>query len=254
VNYFPAQQADLDAAFSRSSNAIMASAQAKAGGIATGEAAAAALIASRAGDGLEANVPYSPGTGPGIWQPTPPGFLPPLTPWLGQMRPFIMKSPAQFLPDGPTALTSEEWVAELNATGLFGDVNSTIPHSGNNLKSADSGGAYRAAVQSRLRQPCCKLRFGRHEFGAAAGDALDGLRRCRHRMLECQVQVQASGDRSQRSVRVAAIPNSQRIRIGLHLALRPINRNIRRLMVRYGRDLQPCGELFWDPPGSRRGG
>jgi len=92
VNYFPAQQADLDAAFSRSSNAIMASAQAKAGGIATGEAAAAALIASRAGDGLEANVPYSPGTGPGIWQPTPPGFLPPLTPWLGQMRPFIMKS------------------------------------------------------------------------------------------------------------------------------------------------------------------
>ena len=126
VNYFPAQQADLDAAFSRSSNAIMASAQAKADGIATGEAAAAALIASRAGDGLEANVPYSPGTGPGIWQPTPPGFLPPLTPWLGQMRPFIMKSPAQFLPDGPTALTSEEWVAELNATRLFGDVNSTI--------------------------------------------------------------------------------------------------------------------------------
>jgi hypothetical protein len=42
------------------------------------------------------------------------------------MRPFIMKSPAQFLPDGPTALTSEEWVAELNATRLFGDVNSTI--------------------------------------------------------------------------------------------------------------------------------
>ena len=126
VNYFPAQQATLDAAFSKSLNAIMAPAQAKDNGIATGEASAAALIAERTGDGLEANVPYTPGNGPGIWQPTPPGFLAALTPWLGQMRPFTMKSPAHFLPDGPTALTSEEWVAEYNETRLFGDANSTL--------------------------------------------------------------------------------------------------------------------------------
>ena len=126
VNYFPAQQTNLDAAFGHSINGIVASAQAKADGVATGEASAAVLIAERVGDGLEANVPYTPGSGPGIWQPTPPGFLPALTPWLGQMRPFTMKSPARFLPDGPTPLTSESWVAEYNETLLFGDANSTL--------------------------------------------------------------------------------------------------------------------------------
>jgi hypothetical protein len=126
VNYFPAQRANLDAQFSNSLNAIAANPWAKAEGIAVGEAAASALIDARTGDGLEANVPYTPGGGPGVWQPTPPGFLPALTPWLGQMRPFTMKSADQFLPDGPTPLTSERWVAEYNVTRLFGDKNSTV--------------------------------------------------------------------------------------------------------------------------------
>jgi hypothetical protein len=126
VHYFPAQQARLDSEFTKSLDAIGASAKAKADGIATGEASAAALISKRAGDGLEANVTYTPGNGPSVWQPTPPGFLAALTPWLGQMRPFTMKNPDQFLPDGPTALMSEEWVAEYNETRLFGDANSTV--------------------------------------------------------------------------------------------------------------------------------
>jgi hypothetical protein len=126
VNYFPAQQASLDAQLNNSLNAISAGARAKAEGVAVGEAAAEALIAERTGDGLEVNVPYTPGSGPGVWQPTPPGFLPALTPWLGQMRPFTMRSAGQFLPDGPTPLSSEEWIAEYNETRLFGDVNSTL--------------------------------------------------------------------------------------------------------------------------------
>jgi len=126
VNYFSAQQEDLDAAFTKSLDAIIAGAQAKSDGVATGEAAAAALIGARTNDGLEVNVPYAPGNGPGVWQPTPPGFLPALTPWLGQMRPFTLKSADQFLPDGPTPLTSERWVAEYNMTRLFGDTNSSL--------------------------------------------------------------------------------------------------------------------------------
>src|SRR5215467_3799674 len=63
VNYFPAQQTNLDAAFNSSLSAITASSRAKADGITTGEAAAAALIAQRFGDGLEANVFYTPGSG-----------------------------------------------------------------------------------------------------------------------------------------------------------------------------------------------
>jgi hypothetical protein len=126
VNYFPTQQADLDAAFTKSLNAISAPQQAKADGVAIGEAAAATLIAARTGDGLEVDVPYISGSGPGVWQPTPPGFLPALTPWLGQMRPFTMQRADEFLPDGPTPLSSERWVADYNETRMFGDMNSMV--------------------------------------------------------------------------------------------------------------------------------
>ena len=125
VNYFPSQQASLDEQYNASMNAIAASPRAKAEGVDIGEAAAAALIAERTGDGLNANVIYTPGSGPGAWQPNPPN-APPVTPWLGQMRPFTMQSASQFLPDGPTALSSEEWVADYNVTRLFGDKNSTL--------------------------------------------------------------------------------------------------------------------------------
>jgi hypothetical protein len=126
VNYFPAQQSILDAAFQDSLAKITASPEAKSAGITVGEAAAAALIAARAGDGLEANVPYTPGSGAGVWQPTPPKFGPALTPWLGQMRPFTMTGASQFLPDGPPQLTSEEWVNDYNQVRILGQVNSTL--------------------------------------------------------------------------------------------------------------------------------
>src|SRR5262245_34226 len=107
VAYFPAQQAALDAQFADALAKIAARPRARDAGVATGEAAAASLIAARSGDGLEANVPYSPGTGPGVWQPTPPKFAAALTPWLGLMRPFTMRSASQFLPHGPTPLSTD---------------------------------------------------------------------------------------------------------------------------------------------------
>jgi hypothetical protein len=126
VTFFPAQQSPLDAQFNDSLQKINATSGAKNAGIVVGEAAAAALIAARTGDGLEANVPYTPGSGPGVWQPTPPKFGPALTPWLGQMRPFTMTSASQFLPDGPTTLTSEEWVDDYNQVRLLGEVDSSV--------------------------------------------------------------------------------------------------------------------------------
>ncbi len=126
VNYFPAQQGDLDAKFTASIANINADARAKDRGVATGEAAAAALISARTGDGLEANVPYTPGTGNGAWIPTPPAFAAPLAPWLGQMRPFTMSSAADFTPDGPTPLGSEQWKRDYNLVRVFGGANSTL--------------------------------------------------------------------------------------------------------------------------------
>jgi len=119
VYYFPAQQTTLDMQFKASLSAITSTSRAISEGIQTGEAAADALISERAGDGLGANVTYNEPSGPGVWEPNPPGSSP-VTPWLGQMRPFTMSSADQFLPDGPTALTSEQWAADFNLTRLFG--------------------------------------------------------------------------------------------------------------------------------------
>jgi hypothetical protein len=71
-------------------------------------------------------VPYVPGTGYGIWIPTPPAFAPAATPWLKQFRPFTMTSAGEFRPDGPTPLTSEPWKRDYNLTRLFGAANSTL--------------------------------------------------------------------------------------------------------------------------------
>jgi hypothetical protein len=125
VNYFPSQQAALDSQFTASIAAIAAAGD-KTSGVAVGEAAAMAIINARTNDGLEANVTYVPGSGPGAWIPTPPAFASPVTPWLGQMRPFTMKSAGDFLPDGPTALSSEPWKRDYNLTRLYGGTASTI--------------------------------------------------------------------------------------------------------------------------------
>ncbi len=126
VNYFPAQQSDLDARFDASLANIRIDAAAKTAGVSVGEAAAKAVIAARTGDGLEANVSYTPGSGPGAWIPTPPAFLPAATPWQGQLRPFTMSTAADFLPDGPTPLESERWKRDYNLTRLLGGANSTM--------------------------------------------------------------------------------------------------------------------------------
>lgn len=79
VNYFPAQQTALDTQFTASLAAITASPDAMTAGVAVGEAAAMAVISARTGDGLNANITYTPGSGPGAWIPTPPAIsLPPL--------------------------------------------------------------------------------------------------------------------------------------------------------------------------------
>ena len=126
VNYFPAQQSDLDARFAASMANIIGDPKATEAGISAGEGAAFALIAARTGDGLEANEPYAPGTGNGVWIPTPPAFAPAATPWLKQFRPFTMTTASEFRPEGPTPLTSEPWKRDYNLTRLYGGVNSTL--------------------------------------------------------------------------------------------------------------------------------
>ena len=128
INYFPDQQAALDVQYDQSLSAIPGG-KSKDDGIKVGEASALTLIALRANDGRGANVTYTYPSSPtpGRWMPTPPAFLAPQTPWIGQVTPFTMTSPSQFLPtNGPPDLGSRTWVQDFAETKSLGAANSTI--------------------------------------------------------------------------------------------------------------------------------
>jgi len=126
--YLPDQSAFLTAQYTAALG-LIPDGQAKDDGIQVGKAAANSIIAMRAGDGRGANVPYIFPSVPtaGVWIPTPPGHLLPLTPWASQMVPFTMNSASQFRPDEPPpALTSQDWADDYNQVKILGAVNSTV--------------------------------------------------------------------------------------------------------------------------------
>jgi hypothetical protein len=128
VYYFPDQAASLTAQYNAALVVIPDGAP-KTDGILVGQDAANGIISMRLSDGRGANVPYTYPSVPtaGVWIPTPPGFLPPQTPWVGQMQPFTMRNASQFLPDEPPpALGSDEWAQNFNETKTLGAINSTV--------------------------------------------------------------------------------------------------------------------------------
>jgi hypothetical protein len=78
-----------------------------------GQQAASGILALRANDGRNDVVPYAPGSGPGVWNPTPPAFLAPQSPQLATVVPWILDSPEQFRAPGPPKQTSKRWAQGL---------------------------------------------------------------------------------------------------------------------------------------------
>lgn len=108
-HYFPGSAATLDAARAESLAAIR-DGRRKDGGIAVGEAAAAAMIALRANDGSAPPETFVPATtDPGVWQPTPPVFGPGILLHWRNVTPFGIQSSDQFRSDPPPALTSNKY-------------------------------------------------------------------------------------------------------------------------------------------------
>jgi hypothetical protein len=103
---------------------------AKTRGIAVGHAAAQAILTLRIGDGATAFVPYSAGTSPGDWQPTPNPVpfdppaagdrLPASVPWWGDIPTFGLRTSDQFQTDGPPALTSDRYTRDFNEVKAIG--------------------------------------------------------------------------------------------------------------------------------------
>ncbi len=124
VTLFPLQAAVLDASRAVS---LAASGLTEADpGILTGERAAAAILAKRAGDGASlAQFPYvAPGAGtPGVWVAT--GTAPALLPGWGTVAPWVMRKGSQFRPEGPPSLGSRTWARDFNEVKEIGALDST---------------------------------------------------------------------------------------------------------------------------------
>jgi hypothetical protein len=123
VKYFPLQAGNLGMLYMEALGLIPNGA-AKIDGRAVGLAAATNIIALRMGDGrmtpigVTSSFPTLP-PGPGVWRLTPP-FAPPQTPWVGNVRPFVLRSLDQFLPDPPPSLQSREWVEAFQQIKTYG--------------------------------------------------------------------------------------------------------------------------------------
>jgi hypothetical protein len=126
TTYFPPSAATLDPARA-SSLAAIADGAAKSDGIATGTAAAAAMVALRANDGSAPLTNKAPGPAvPGEWQLTP--SCPPAGGiyfnWQN-VTPFGIPSTADFIPGPPPSLTSNTFAKDYLEVKTVGSLNST---------------------------------------------------------------------------------------------------------------------------------
>jgi uncharacterized protein (TIGR03118 family) len=100
--------------------------QARTDGIAVGRFVAEQTLISRVTDGANAFVPFTPGTNPGDWRPTPSAFAPAQTPQWPFVTPFALDSGSQFRPPPPPELTSADYTAAFNEVKDLGRVDSTV--------------------------------------------------------------------------------------------------------------------------------
>jgi hypothetical protein len=100
---------------------------AKDGGIAAGEAAAAAMLAARANDGRNPATPFPFvfGTTPGVWRVSPPLTAPEPTPWVGNVKTFLVPNAEMLRSDGPNALGSKAYAKDFNEVKSVGSFSST---------------------------------------------------------------------------------------------------------------------------------
>ena len=100
---------------------------AKDGGIAAGEAAAAAMLAARTNDGRNPTTPFPFvfGTTAGVWRVSPPLTTPDPTAWVGNVKPFLVPRVEMLRTDGPNALTSRAYAKDFNEVKSLGALAST---------------------------------------------------------------------------------------------------------------------------------
>jgi hypothetical protein len=116
---YPAQQTTLDAAL-KETLAKVPDGQSKEDGVKVGQAVAEKLIELRSKDGWDAKIDYKPGTGLGVWQPTPPGYAAAVLTQVGKMTPFTLKSANQIKIPAPLDFKSAAYIKDLNEVKTVG--------------------------------------------------------------------------------------------------------------------------------------
>ncbi|KHG41357.1 hypothetical protein OA07_11900 [Aphanizomenon flos-aquae 2012/KM1/D3] len=124
INLYPGQKSYFDNSLT-ASLAEITDGTAEDNGVTFGRTVADAILTFRSADGSSNTITYTPGTNPGEWQPTSPGFASALLPQWGQVTPFALTSGDQFRPDGTPALNSAEYTTEFNQVKDLGSKNST---------------------------------------------------------------------------------------------------------------------------------
>ena len=98
---------------------------AKSRGIEIGQKEAAEMLASRAGEDVigALNAPYTPGTKPGDFQPTPPTYIVSGAGW-PVLKTFGVRNSAEFRAPPPYSLQSLAYAMDVNEIQVFGKANS----------------------------------------------------------------------------------------------------------------------------------
>jgi hypothetical protein len=154
---FPAQKTMLDAALT-SALAKVPDSVAKEDGVALGKQVAEKYVAMRGEDGSARKMDYTPGHGPGKWQPTPPAQAPMFMPQWAEVTPFVLESPTELVAKGPPALDSAQFAKDLEevrrlgardskersadqtAAAIFWVINPTVPWNAAARATADANG------------------------------------------------------------------------------------------------------------------
>jgi membrane-associated phospholipid phosphatase len=127
LRLMPQAAAAIEAEYAKAL-ASVADATAKSTGVATGQAAAAAILELRSADDLNAAItkPYTPGAPvPGVYQLTAPLNFVLLAGW-SELRPFALTSARQFRSPAPLAVKSFQYARDYREVKRLGGAGSTV--------------------------------------------------------------------------------------------------------------------------------
>jgi len=156
--------------------------RAKDGGIAVGAAAAAAMLAKRAGDGRGGAFRFVPGTAPGAWRPAPPLKLVDNAAWVGNVKPFLVPDARMLRTDGPYRLRSRAYARDFNEVKSLGSLTSTTRTADQTMAAifwqAQPGGLYGGVMRSLSAREGLSTAENARLFAMVSLAAADGAIGC----------------------------------------------------------------------------